>query len=346
MGFTVRIRQWDQPIEVPQGTTILDAAVDAGVPYPFGCQSGNCGACKSHLISGEVELSPYSDFALTDEEKANGQILACRAVPWSDCEVAWLEDEDIVVHPRRLLSCKVVGLEDMTHDIKRVRLDIEKGGPFNFSAGQYAKVRFGDQPARDYSMANRPDDKVVEFHIRRTPGGKTSEYVFTHVEMGDTVKVEGPFGTSHLRESHRGPLLAIAGGSGLAPIKSIVETALYKGLKQHIYLYFGARDERDLYLVREFELLAQQHNNFTYIPVLSQPSGQTARRTGFVHEAALADFDDLDGCKCYLAGPPVMVEAATTRLKTRGVRAFDIHADAFYTTAETAALQGKADAGA
>ncbi|MEO8557915.1 MAG: 2Fe-2S iron-sulfur cluster-binding protein [Rhodospirillales bacterium] len=341
MPFTVRIRQWDQPIEVAEGTTILDAAIDAGVPYPFGCQSGNCGACKSFLYSGEVEMSPYSDFALTDEEKAQGQILACRSVPWADCEVAWLDDDDIVVHPRRIMTTKIVALDDMTHDIKRVRLSIEKGGPFTFSAGQYASVTFAGQPARDYSMANRPDDKVLEFHIRRMAGGKTSEYVATGLKVGDTVKVEGPLGTSHLRDNHRGPIIAIAGGSGLAPIKSIVETALHKGMKQGIYLYFGVRDERDLYLTAEFEALAATHANFNFIPVLSEPSSTTTRRSGFVHEAALSDFDDLDGCKAYLAGPPVMVEAATTKLKTRGVRSFDIHADAFYTTAETAALQSK-----
>lgn len=341
MSFKVRIRQWDEPIEVPTGATILDTAVDHGVPYPYGCQSGNCGACKSYLISGEVEMSPYSDFALSDEEKAQGLILACRSVPWSDCEVAWLEADDIVVHPRRMMTCKVVSIDDATHDIKRVRLSVESGGPFTFSAGQYASLRFADLPVRDYSMANAPDDKTLEFHIRRTEGGRTSQYVASALKPGDTVRVEGPFGTSHLRESHRGPVIAIAGGSGLAPIKSIVETALAKKMPQHIYLYFGVRDERDLYLEQHFHAIAERHRNFHFTPVLSEPSGETRRRRGFVHEAVAGDFDDLDGCKAYLAGPPAMVEAATRLLEGRGMRRIDIHADAFYTAAEMEALQKK-----
>jgi ferredoxin-NAD(P)+ reductase (naphthalene dioxygenase ferredoxin-specific) len=341
MSFSVKIRQWDTPIAVESGATILEAAVDAGVPYPYGCQSGNCGACKSHLIAGEVEMSPYSDFALTDEEKAQGQILACRAVPWSDCEVAWLEAEDIVVHPRRIMSCTVAAVDQMTHDIKRVRLTIDKGGPFSFSAGQFASVTFTGQKARDYSMANTPDDKTLEFHVRRMPGGATSAYVFDHVKVGDQVRVEGPAGASYLRESHRGPIIAVAGGSGLAPIKSIIETALKKGMKQGIHLYFGVRDERDLYLEDLFKALAEKHPNFKFQAVLSQPEGATQRRTGFVHEAVASDYDDLDGCKAYLCGPPVMVEAASKMLKGRGMNQFDIHADAFYTEAEMAALNAK-----
>src|SRR4026209_490745 len=133
MTFKVRIANGataaDRTIEVPTGATTLGPDAGRGAAYPFGCQSGNCGACKSHLVSGEVTMEGYSEFALSDEEKARGLILACRAVPWSDCEVAWLEEDDLIVHPRRLLACKVMALDDATHDIKRVRLAIESGGP-------------------------------------------------------------------------------------------------------------------------------------------------------------------------------------------------------------------------
>ena len=108
-------------------------ALNAGISYPFGCQSGNRGACKSHLVKGEVTMEGYSDFALSDQEKERGLILACRAVPWEDSEVAWLEEDDLIVHPRRLLDCEVTGLDDATHDIKRIRLKIVSGGPFDFS---------------------------------------------------------------------------------------------------------------------------------------------------------------------------------------------------------------------
>jgi CDP-4-dehydro-6-deoxyglucose reductase/ferredoxin-NAD(P)+ reductase (naphthalene dioxygenase ferredoxin-specific) len=333
----------DRTIDVPTGETILDAALDAGIGYPFGCQSGNCGACKSHLVSGEVTMEGYSEFALSDEEKDRGLILACRAVPWEDCEVAWLEEDDLIVHPRRILTCKVAGLDDATHDIKRVRLAIDSGGPFDFSAGQFASVTFAGCAPRDYSMANVPGDPILEFHVRRSAGGTVSAYVAETLKIGDTVRVEGPFGASYLRESHRGPIIAVAGGSGIAPIKSIVERALAQKLPQHIYLYFGVRSERDLYLHDLFAALAHQHDTLHFIPVLSEGTSGDMR-AGLVHEAVARDFDEVDGCKAYLAGPPVMVEAATKLLEQRGMRRIDIHADAFYTAAEMASAGKKTGA--
>lgn len=334
MSFKVHIVSAARTIEVQTGATVLDAALDAGIAYPHGCQSGNCGACKSHLVKGEVTMAGYSEFALADEEKERGLILACRAVPWEDSEVAWLEEDDLIVHPRRLLTTKVVGLDDATHDIKRIRLEVVSGGPFDFSAGQYASVTFAGCPPRDYSMANMPGDPIIEFHIRTT-GGATSAHVAGTLKVGDEVRVEGPFGTSYLRETHRGPIVAVAGGSGMAPIKSIVERAIAQKLPQHIYVYFGVRSERDLYLEDHFHALVEKHPTLHFMPVLSETPGG-GRRTGLVHEAVGADFDDLDGCKAYLAGPPVMVEAATKLFERRGMRRIDIHADAFYTAAEMA----------
>ena len=338
MSFQASIRQHEAAVSVEIGQTILEAALAAGVAYPHGCRSGNCGACKSRLESGEVELAPYSEFALSEVERGDGLILACRAVPWSDVSLAWLDADETIVHPLRYLTCRVVALDDATHDIKRLRLAVEAGGPFTFSAGQYAAVSFAGQAPRDYSMASRPDEPVLEFHIRRTVGGAASNYVAERLRLGDTVKLEGPFGASFLREKHTGPILAVAGGSGLAPIKSIVESALAAGMAQPIDLYFGVRGERDLYLEEHFRALAQRHANVRFVPVLSEAGAATARRQGFVHEAAVADHPDLDGAKAYLAGPPVMVEAATRLLLARGMRREDIHADAFYSEAEKAAL--------
>ncbi len=340
MTFTVRVRQFDEPLLVGMGQTILAAALARDLPYPHGCRSGNCGACKSELLSGEVEMSPYSAFALTEQEKAGGLILACRAVPWSDCEVRFLDADETVAHPSRRLTCRVVGLTQATHDIRIVRLEIESGGPFDFSAGQYASLEFPGLPPRDYSMANRPDERVLEFHVRLTPGGTVSTYVASALKPGDTVKVTGPYGTSYLREKHTGPIVALAGGSGVAPIKSIVETALAHGLRQPITLYFGVRAERDLYLEDHFRALAARHPNLTFIPVLSEPDGPTARRTGFLADAVRQDFRSLDGAKAYLAGPPVMVETAVKALTDLGVRRQDCHADAFYTEAEKTAMAG------
>src|SRR5262249_5059201 len=153
----------------------------------------NCGACKSVLHGGEVELAEYSEFALSPEERAAGQILACRAMPQSDREVSFVDPDERADHPRRLLDCKVAALRRATHDILIVRLEVVAGGPFLFSAGQYASVGFGDLPPRDYSMANHPDDPVLEFHVRAAAGGTVSAFVNATLKLGDAVRVEGPF---------------------------------------------------------------------------------------------------------------------------------------------------------
>lgn len=337
MSFTVRIRQAGRSIEVEMGDTILAAALAQGIDYPHGCRSGNCGACKSRLIAGDVEMSPYSEFALTEAEKDEGLILACRAVPWEDGDVAWLEEEEIVSHPSRRLTCAVTAIEPLTPEIHRLCLRIEGGGPFSFTAGQYAAVAFDGHPPRDYSMASLPGGDRLEFHVRDMGHG-ASHHVAHGLAVGDRVRVEGPHGTAHWREGHRGPILAIAGGSGLAPVGAIVQAALAAGAAQPIHLYIGARDERDLYGVEAFEVLAVAHPNLTVVPVLSEPSGPTGRRTGYVGAVAAADFEDLDGAKAYLAGPPAMVEATVPLLEAKGLRRADIHADAFYTEADKAAL--------
>ncbi len=341
MAYIVKIAQWDEPVEVDDDHTLLEAALEQGAPYPHGCRSGNCGACKSRLYAGRVEMEPHSDFALTAEEKESGFVLACRSHPQENLEVAWFnDDEEAVAHPLRRFEATVAERTRMTHDILRLRLALPEGVSFAYTAGQYASLRFAGLPARDYSMASKPGSSMLEFHIRAMQDGAVSNFVQDEVREGDKVAVEGPYGAAYLREAHRGPILAIAGGSGLAPIKAILEAALDKDMPQPMFLYFGLRAERDVYLEDELARLAAAHEQLSVRVVLSEPGDDTARRTGFVHEAVGADFDDLDGYKAYLAGPPAMVEAATDMLAARTMRPEDVHADAFYTEAEKAALNG------
>lgn len=342
MGVRIAIKGRAEPVPAELGETILAAALRAGLPYPHGCRSGNCGACKSELFEGEVELAPYSKYALADSERAAGLILACRAAAWSDCRVAPLDPEDSAVHPSRVLDCETVSIAAATHDIRILRLAIRGGGPFDYSPGQYAQVAFPGLPARDYSMATPPAGDTLEFHIRLVAGGAVTPFVLNDLRPGMRAKVSGPLGTAHYRARHKGPILALAGGSGLAPIKAIVEAALAGGASQPIRLYFGVRDERDLYLEEHFRGLAERHSNLRFVPVLSEPSAATRRRTGFLADAVAADLGDLDGWKAYLAGPPIMVETATATLRKKGLRRQDCHADAFYTEAEKAALEKKA----
>jgi len=318
-----------EPVPVEAGDTILASLLRAGVPFPFSCQAGNCGTCKCELVSGDVLELEHSEHALAPEERAKGIILACRTQVWDDTVVRRIDAEELVLHPSRVMRCRVLELEDLTHDIKGVRLAIEAGGPFVFSAGQYAQLEFAAGLSRHYSMASTPQEAELVFHIRHMPGGRTSGHVATQLKPGDKVKVSGPLGVAYLRENHAGPALLVAGGSGLAPIQAILRTMLERGHDAAVTLYFGVRSERDLYHEALLKDLAARHSNFSYHVVLSEQKGAPGRRYGLVHEAIELP-ESAQGVMAYLAGPPVMVEAATSLLASRGLLPRQIHADAFY----------------
>lgn len=247
----------------------------------------------------------------------------------------------------RVIDCRVTRITEATHDIRIVHLAREDGNPgrdtppLDHSAGQYVRVAFAGQPERDYSLASGPAEAELELHIRDTRAGP-SRFVSERLRVGDPARVRGPFGGTWLRPVHPGPILAVAGGSGLAPMKAIVEEALARGVERPIHLYFGVRDERDLYLESHFTGLARAHANLRFVPVLSEPSAPTARRTGFVTDAIAADFSDLANATAYLAGPPPMVEAARDLLPALGLDRARIHADAFIGEAERRRLHGEA----
>jgi ferredoxin-NAD(P)+ reductase (naphthalene dioxygenase ferredoxin-specific) len=195
---------------------------------------------------------------------------------------------------------------------------------------------------RDYSMASLPQEGTLEFHVRVMPGGSVSQRVAAGLKVGDAVRVSGPLGTAYLRQNHAGPMLCIAGGSGLAPIRSIVRAALEAGFERPLHLYFGARAERDVYLEEELAQLASRHPNFHGHIVLSEAGSPLAagtrlpRRAGLVTDAVALDLADLSGFKVYVAGPPPMVDAASLLARSRGVAPSDIHADAFFPAAQPA----------
>ena len=338
VAHRVTVRNAARTVEAEAGETILDAAILAGIDYPCNCQSGLCGSCKSRLYAGDVELMPYADIVLSDRERADGLILACRAVPRGDCTVGWPVPDETAPHPRRKIACRVADTETVAADVCRLRLDSMDPKRFAFSAGQYASLTFAGFPPRDFSMACRPLAPELEFHVRRLHGGKVSAFVADELKRGDRVDLEGPFGGAFLRRKHRGPILAIAGSTGLAPILSIVETALTSGMTQPIRLYFGVRDAAHLYATERLAALARAHGNLAVETVLSD-DGAAAGRRGLVTDAVAADRPDLDGAKAYVAGPPAMVEAAMALLAARGLSPEDIHADAFFTEAEKAALE-------
>jgi len=341
VSVTVTVADLNQSAPAEEGQTVLDALLAHGIGFAYSCQSGNCGTCRCELVSGDIMELEYSEHALSAEERGRGIVLACRSQVWGDVVVRRLEAESFVVHPSRVLRCKVADMTPLTHDILSLRMDIVTGGPFTFSAGQFASLEFPVAPGivRDYSMANRPDEKQLEFHIRVMPNpDSVSGRLAAGLKPGDLVKVSGPLGTSYLRSRHAGAMLCIAGGSGLAPVKSIVETALEEGFDQPVHLYFGARAERDVYFEADLAELQKRFRRFRAHIVLSESavwSNATLlpRRFGLVTEAVAADFAAMKGFKAYFAGPPPMVDAATALVRERGLESRDIHADAFFPAA-------------
>lgn len=226
-------------------------------------------------------------------------------------------------------SARVAAIAAPTEDVRVLSLATELGSGFAFRAGQYVRLGFGDLAPRDFSLANQPSEALLEFHIRVSGSGDVANYLRSHLAEGDTVSVEGPFGDAYLRPSHPGPILAIAGGTGMVPAKSITATALAAGVSQSIHFYLGARSERDLYPEPEFLEWEATHQNFKFVAVLSEPEQHSRRRRGYVADAVAEDFDDLSGFKCYIAGPPPMVAASVRLVAELGVAPDDIHADPF-----------------
>jgi CDP-4-dehydro-6-deoxyglucose reductase/ferredoxin-NAD(P)+ reductase (naphthalene dioxygenase ferredoxin-specific) len=307
----------DQPVPVEAGDTILASLLRAGVPFPFSCQAGNCGTCKCELIAGDVLELDHSEHALAPEERAKGVILACRTQVWDDTTIRRIDSEELVMHPSRVMRCRVAALEDLRHDIKGLRLAVEAGGPFVFSAGQYAEVEFAPGWSRHYSMANTPAEPELVFHVRQMSGGRSSRHVAEKLKPGDRLKVSGPLGISYLRDAHDGPVLLVAAGSGLAPIQSILRALLGRGYREPVALYFGG----EIYNRPLLSGLAAKHANFSCHVTPSEDQ---------LHEVIAAGLGSTRALRAYLAGPPAMVEATTAMLAARGLAARQIHADAFY----------------
>ena len=333
MSFKVKIQNRKE-ILVDMGNTILEAALEQGVNFPHGCKTGNCGACKSEKISGDIEMSPFSEFALEPEEEEKGMILACRSVPWSDCEIRIIDDQlEETLNDFKVINieCVVKKLTKVTDDIYILNLKINSEEEFKFKAGQYAELYFGQCKEKHFSMANPPSTNELEFHIKTLDGGEVSDYVKNTLEVGEKIKVKGPFGNAYLRDSHKGPIIAVAGGTGLAPILSIIQSSQDIKMKQPIQVYYGAQSEKDLYFVKQFEEMIQNNKNLSFFPVVMEPSKRKELRSGLVTDAVIENIKNFDGYKAYLAGPPKMVEAAEKILFSNGIRKVDVHSDAFYT---------------
>jgi ferredoxin-NAD(P)+ reductase (naphthalene dioxygenase ferredoxin-specific) len=182
-------------------------------------------------------------------------------------------------------------------------------------------------------MAGLPSDDELEFHIRIVKDGLVSGYVDRELKIGDAVRVSGPLGTSYLRTKHEGPMLCVAGGTGLAPVLSIVRGALESGMRNDIHVYFGVRSPRDIYCTDTLSHLAERYPNLRVHVVVTEGNDSSALRNGIVTEAVAQDWNSLSGWRAYLCGAPPMVDAATLVARERGIETEHIYADAFYAKA-------------
>ncbi len=321
----IHIGDKQEPIEAGR-QRILDAALKAGFPFPHGCSSGECGGCKCALLDGKVDLERYSPDALSPEERASGLILACRARPLSDVRIRPLTE---AVMPVVRTRTRVAGIDRAGRDVVLLRLDLPDGKPLAFRPGQFARLRIGKLPVRSYSMANGPGQDQLLFHIRVLPDGRVSQHVAATLRPGDAVEVQGPFGDAYWRGPAEAPLLLLAGGTGLAPVLSVLSAALRDGqAPDRIHVYHGVRAEADLYAGESLRQQAREHG-FRFVPVFSQPSdpGSPGRH---LHEAVAQDFDTVEDAQIYVCGPPPMVDAVKALALERGALAERIHSDPFH----------------
>ena len=326
----VTLHPGNRTVSAREGETVLDAALRQGVPLDFECRNGGCGVCKCALLNGELDYGVYQKSALPDTERAAGKFLACCATPVTDIEVEYEEGAATREHAR-LYVARVESLDRLAHDVMRVRLRLDSGERIVFAAGQFINIILEDGERRAYSFTTAPKDTdVVELHIRLIPGGRFTAHVFNEMKTGDTLRFEGPLGMSSLHEGKK-PLIFVAGATGFAPVKSMLEFAFESGIKRPLVFYWGVRQRRDLYLPELPEQWQREHRNFRFVPVLSEPAPDDAwnGRTGLAHEAILADYPNLSGCEIYACGSVKMVEAARPAFIAHGLEPDACYSDAF-----------------
>lgn len=320
-------------LEVGENETILDAALRANFIMPYGCRNGSCGNCKGRVVSGQVVHGDHSLSALSEAERESGMALFCCARPQGDVAVECREIDAARDIPTRTLPARVEKIDKVSGDVAVLTLKLPSTEPFRFLAGQYIDIHTQNGKKRSFSLANAPRESgTLELHIRHTPGGEFSEYVWNGMKEREILRFTGPLGSFFLREDSDKPIILVATGTGFAPIKGILEQAFGKGMKRKIVLYWGARNLAEMYMYDLPQHWQQEHGNFSFIPVLSEPLAGDgwAGRTGLVHEAILEDFGSFAPYQVYACGAPVMVEAAHEAFTARGLSNDEFYSDAFF----------------
>jgi len=317
-----------EEIDCDEEEAVLDAAFRHGFNLVYGGREGQCSACKAYLLEGEVVLKPYSTFALSETEENNGYTLLCRAMPEEDLVVELLHfdpDNYRLENPIRDGTATVTAIEQLTPDIRRLELAVVEPGDFSFLPGQYVDIWVpGSDARRSFSMANLPGDGRIELIVKCYPGGRFSSMLDGAIAPGDTLQFTGPYGAFHLRENQR-PMVMVAGGSGMAPILSLLRPLSQAASTRPVRFFYGARTEDDLFHVDVVHQLGASLADFEFTPVVG----------GFVHEPAGECLAGVDDPEIYMCGPPPMIDAmAELAIDQHGIDEGRIFHDKFTTSAD------------
>ncbi|MCC7487399.1 MAG: cytochrome b N-terminal domain-containing protein [Burkholderiales bacterium] len=333
-GHRLTVHPGAHAVSARPGETLLEAGLRAGLALPYDCRAGGCGVCMCAVLNGRVDLGDYQPAALSADARARGLALMCCATALADVEfevdVPALAGEGVSARAARRRAT-VERMERLAPDVMRLWLKLPEGRRVDFVAGQYINIVLEDGARRAFSFANAPGSgERIELHVRLVPGGRFTSHVFERMREGDSIEFEGPVGRFTLQESEF-PILFIAGATGFAPVKSMVEHAFRTGMKRQMILYWGTRTRRDLYLAGLADEWAREHPNFRFVPVLSDPlpEDEWTGRTGLVHEAVLQDFPDLARCQIYACGSTEMIVAAHPALIAQGLSPDNCFSDAF-----------------
>jgi NAD(P)H-flavin reductase/ferredoxin len=333
MTFQICVASSEFRFPCEPNESVLDAAQRAGLEIPFSCRKGVCGTCKGRVLSGEVRA--YAGDALSAAERDAGHALFCNARPRSDLVIAPRSISKADPFARKTVPARVFRLQRLAGDVMLVHLRFPAGIRVKFKAGQHLNLILDNGERRDFSMANPPrESDGAQLHIRHVPGGAFTGYVFEGLKRGDVLKAEIPFGDFALHDGDE-PILFVAGSTGFAPIKSMVEDMMMRSIERDMTLYWGARRLEGLYSDLPARWAAKSPR-FRYVPVLSDVPERGIRHN-LVHRAVLQDHPRLDGFQVYACGVPVMTEAARTEFIAAGLPEDQFFADAFVTRAEVAA---------
>ncbi len=336
MSFNITVLPADQRFSVERDEAILAAAMRQGVGLPYGCRDGACGSCKSKLIEGRVIHGAHQLKALSLAEEEAGFILTCCAAPQTDCVVQARSVPGAGEYPVLKMPSRVLSIEKPAADVAVLRLQLPANQNLQYRAGQYVEFILRDGSRRSYSMANAPHQMgsppAIELHVRHMPGGKFTDHLFGAMKEREILRMEGPFGSFFLREDSAKPMVLLASGTGFAPIKAILEQLQHKAIARPAVLYWGARRRADLYQHEWCLKMAAAMPGLSYVPVLSEPLADEpwSGRTGFVHQAVMADWPDLSGHQVYACGAPIVIESAARDFSALcGLPADEFYADSF-----------------